>query len=72
MVEDSKDQEFILKKKKKNRSSKKFFTVEINQNELISKKHKKVSTILNYIENVFILASIFTGYVSTSLFLFAS
>ena len=54
MVEDSKEQEFILKKKKKNRSSKKFFIVEINQNELISKKHKKVSTILNYIENVFI------------------
>ena len=53
MVEDSKEQEFILKKKK-NRSSKKFFIVEINQNELISKKHKKVSTILNYIENVFI------------------
>ena len=71
MVENSKDQEFMLKKKK-NRSSKIFFIVEINQNELISKKHKKVSTILNYIENVFILASIFTGYVSTSLFLFAS
>ena len=71
MVENSKDQEFMLKKKK-NRSSKIFFIVEINQNELISKKHKNVSTILNYIENVFILASIFTGYVSTSLFLFAS
>ena len=71
MVENSKDQEFMLKKKK-NRSSKIFFIVEINQNELISKKHKNVSAILNYIENVFILASIFTGYVSTSLFLFAS
>ena len=71
MVENSKDQEFMLKKKK-NRSSKIFFIVEINQNELISKKHKNVSTILNYIENVFILASIFTGYVSISLFLFAS
>ena len=70
MVENSKDQEFMLKKK--NRSSKIFFIVEINQNELISKKHKNVSTILNYIENVFILASIFTGYVSISLFLFAS
>ena len=40
---------------------------EINRNELMSKKHKKVCTTLYYIEH-FILASTNTGYVSISAF----
>ena len=41
---------------------------EINRNELMSKKHKKVCTALNYIEHLLILASIVPGYISTSAF----
>ena len=37
---------------------------EINQNELMSKKHKKVCTILNYIERLLILTFVVTGRVS--------
>ena len=39
-----------------------------NRNELISKKHKKVSTTLNYIENFLISTSAITGCVSVSAF----
>ena len=39
-----------------------------NRNELISKKHKKVSTTLNYIENFLISNSAITGCVSVSAF----
>ena len=35
---------------------------EINRNELMSKKHKKVCTTLNYIEHFLILAYTITGY----------
>ena len=41
---------------------------EINQNELISKKHKMVCTTLNYIEHFLVVASTITGYVSISAF----
>ena len=41
---------------------------EIKQNELMSKKHKKVCTTLNYIEHFLILASTITGCVSISAF----
>ena len=41
---------------------------EINRNELMSKKHKKVYTTLNYIEHFLILASTITGCVSISAF----
>ena len=41
---------------------------EINRNELISKKHKRVSTTLNYIEHFLILGSTITGCISTSAF----
>ena len=34
---------------------------EIEQNQLTNKKHKKVCTTLNYIENFLILASTITG-----------
>ena len=43
---------------------------EINRNELMSKKHKKVCTTLNYIEHFLILGSTITGCVS--IFAFAS
>ena len=39
-----------------------------NRNELISTKHKKVSTTLNYIENFLISTSAITGCVSVSAF----
>ena len=41
---------------------------EINQNELMSKKHKKFCTTLNYIEHFLILVSAITWYVSISAF----
>ena len=41
---------------------------EINQNELISKKHKMICTTLNYIEHFLVVASTITGYVSISTF----
>ena len=37
-------------------------------NELMSKKHKKAFTTINYIEHVLILASTITGWVSISAF----
>ena len=40
----------------------------IKQNELMSKKHKKVCTTLNYIEHFFILDSAITGCISISVF----
>ena len=39
---------------------------EINQDELMSKKHKKICTTLNYIEHCLVLASTITGCVSSS------
>ena len=41
-----------------------------DQNELMSKKHKKVCTTLNYNERFFILASAVTGCISISAFAF--
>ena len=40
----------------------------MNRNELMIKKHKKVCTTLNYIENFLILGSTITGCVSISSF----
>ena len=39
---------------------------EIERNELISKKHKKVCKALNYTKHLLILASTVTGYISVS------
>ena len=47
-----------------------YFFEEIEQNELMSKKQKKVCTTLNYIEHFLILAFAITGYIS--IFDFAS
>ena len=65
MAEENVSQEFRLK----NMDAKKnYFIDEIKQNELMSKKHKKVCTTLNYIEHFFILASTITGCVSVPAF----
>ena len=58
-------QEFRLKKIDETRYN---FLEEIKQNELMSKKHKKVFTSLNYIEHFLILASTITGCISISAF----
>ena len=58
-------QEFRLKTIDETKS---YFITEMNQNELISKKYKKVYTILNYIEHLLILASVVIGCVSISAF----
>ena len=41
-----------------------YYLEEIKQNELMSKKYKKVCTTLNYLEHFLILASTITGCVS--------
>ena len=46
-----------------------YFLEEIEQNKLMSKKHKKVCTTLNYIKHVHSLASTITGYISISAFI---
>ena len=44
------------------------FLEKIKQRELMNRKHKKVSTTLNYIEHFFILASTVSGCISISAF----
>ena len=58
-------QEFWLKNMDETR---KYLFEEINWKELVSKKHKKVCTTLNYIKHFLIWASTITGCVSTSAF----
>ena len=41
-----------------------YFIEDINQNELMSKKHKKACGVLNYIDHLLILVSAVTGCVS--------
>ena len=65
MVEENISQEFRLKNIGGTRN---YFLEEIEQNELMSRKHKKVCTTLNYIEHFLILASTITGCVSISTF----
>ena len=45
-----------------------YFIEEINQKDVISKKHKKVFTVLSYIEHLLILAFVVTECVSISSF----
>ena len=45
-----------------------YFLEEIKQNELMSRKNKKVCTTLNHIEYFLILASTITGCISISAF----
>ena len=57
--------EFRLKNKDETRN---YFLEEIGQNQLMSRKHRKVCTTLNYIEHFLILASAVTGCISISIF----
>ena len=61
MFEKNISQEFRLKDIDETRN---YLIVERNQNELMSKKHKKVCTPLNGIERLIILATVITGSVS--------
>ena len=63
MVDKNICQEFRLKNINETRN---YFFEEIKQNELMSKRHKKVCTTLNYIEHFLILASTATGFISIS------
>ena len=65
MVEKNINQEFRQKNIDETRN---YLIKEINRNELMSKKHKKLCTTLNYIEHFVILASTITGCVSFSAF----
>ena len=65
MSEENISQEFRLKNIDETRN---YLIEEINRNELMSKKHKKVCTTLNYIEHFLILGSTITGCVSISAF----
>ena len=67
MSEENISQEFRLKNKDETRN---YLIEEINQNELMSKKHSKIYRLLNYIEHLLTLISTVTGYVS--IFVFAS
>ena len=58
MGEKNISQEFILKNIEETKNN---FIKEVEQNELISKKHKKTCTTLNYVEHLLILASAVTG-----------
>ena len=65
MVEEDIIQKFRLKNIDKTRI---YSLEEIKQYELMSKKHKKVCTTLNYIEDFLILASTITGRISIAAF----
>ena len=67
MVEENISQEYRLKNVDE---TKNYFVEEIEQNELMSKKHKKVCATLNYIEHTLILASIVTVSISALASLF--
>ena len=56
-------QEFRLKNIDETRN---YFLEEIKQNELMSRKHKGLCIILNYIKHFFILALTITGCISIS------
>ena len=65
MAEENISQEFRLTNIDKTRN---YLIEEINQKELLSKKHKKICTTLNYIEHFPVLGCSITGCVSISAF----
>ena len=65
MAEENKSQESKLKSIDKARN---YFVEEIKQNELMSRKHKKVCAVLNCIERFLILSSTITGCITISAF----
>ena len=58
-------QEFRLKNIEETRN---YFVGEIEQNQSMSKKYKKISTVLNYIEHFLILATVVNNCISISTF----
>ena len=59
-----------LEKNKTNiEKARNFMIKEINQDDLMSKKHKKLCTTLNYIEHLLTLAFASTGCVTVSVLL---
>ena len=66
MPEKSINQEFGLKKIDEIRN---YLIEEINRNELMSKKHKKVCRVFNYIDHSLIVISTMTGCFSILLLL---
>ena len=65
IAEKNTSQKYRLKNINKTRN---YFTEEAKQNELMSRKHKKVCTTLKYIEHFIVLASKITGCISVSSF----
>ena len=65
MCQENISQEFRLNNIDETRN---YFVGEIQQNELVIKKHKKVCTTLNYIERFLVLASTIIGCISISAF----
>ena len=65
MVEENISQKLRLKNIDETRN---YFLEGIKQDKLMSRKHKKVCTTLNYIEHVFTLAFTITGCISISAF----
>ena len=65
MVEESISQQFKFKSLNETRN---YFLEEIKENELMSKKYKKVCTTLNYVKHFLILASTITECISISAF----
>ena len=65
MAEENISQEFRPKNTDETRN---YLIEETNGNELMSKKHKKVCTTLNYIEHFLILGSTITGCVFIPVF----
>ena len=68
MTEENISQEFRLKNINEIRN---YFIKEIDQNELMSKKHKNVCRVLDYIEHLLFLVSTFAAcvFISASSFL---
>ena len=64
-VEESLSREFKLKTVDETRN---YLLEEIEQNELMSRKHKKICINLNHMEHILILASRITGCISISAF----
>ena len=65
MVKENINQEFRSKNIDETRN---YFLEEIEQNELMSREHRKICTTLNYMEHFLILASPITGCISISAF----
>ena len=68
MAEENTSQEFRLKNIDETSVRRNHLIEEINRNELMSMKHKKICTTLNYIKHFIILTSVITGCVSISAF----